>query len=125
MSTKSQSPLNSLFGRLSGIAAAQATFGGGGGKGKIKKRVSKLENQVRSLDQKMYSNGQEDEGPAFQTGAQGDFASNVISTPGGSGGGEQLSNPTFTPGAQQAGEEMFGSKMPGSFDRSMDQEEIY
>ncbi len=116
MSKNSKSPLNNLFGRLAGIDAAKAVFGGGG-KGKVKQRVKKLENQVRSLNQMMRDGG-EDQGPVFQTGATGDFGENVIQQE------NEMLNPTFDPGAMQAGEQMFGSKIPGSFDRDMG-EEIY
>ena len=105
-------------GAASAIGIDSSIFGGGK-KGKVKQRVKKLENQVRSINQTMRDDGQ-DQAPAFQTGATGDLSENVIQTQ-----PEELSNPTFGPGASQAGEEMFGNKIPGSFDRDMGEEEMY
>ena len=111
---------DSMIGSLAAGSSASLIAGnmlGGGKKGKVKQRVKKLENQVRSINQKM--DGGEDQGPAFQTGATGDFGENVIQQE------NELLNPTFNPGAMQAGEQMFGNKIPGSFDRDMGEEEIY
>ena len=118
-----------------GNIAARSILGGLGGRrnnkrrGKVKKRVDKLENQVESLLSK------QNQGPtAVETPIEIQPQTQMGTVPQAFDGGMQEeepqllpSSPTiaspFTPGAQQAAGGMFGNPMQGSFDRSMDQEE--
>ena len=97
---------------------------------KIKARVSKLENQMQAIKRKENAGPTQVEQPIEiqpepQLGVVPQaFDGSTEEEP------ELLSNtPTiaspFTPGAQQAAGGMFGAPMPGSFDRSMGEEEIY
>jgi hypothetical protein len=119
-----------IFDAIGKINSGILGLGGrGGGKGKIKQRVSKLENQIQAIQSR------ENQGPTpvdqpidIQPETQ------IGTVPQAFDGGQEPellpNNPTvaspFSPGAQQAAGGMFGKSMPGSFDRSMDQEqEIY
>ena len=121
-----------------GNIAARSILGGLGGRrnnkrrGKVKKRVDKLENQVESLLSK------QNQGPtAVETPIEIQPQTQIGTVPQAFDGGTQEeepqllpSSPTiaspFTPGAQQAAGGMFGAPMPGSFDRNMgEEEEIY
>ena len=114
----------------SAIGIAASMFGGGK-KGKIKKRVGKLENQVKSMLSK------QNQGPV----ANPMDGTNVLTPPQPEAGliGQEnedipeLAQPSvstigspFGPGAAAAGNNMFGAQVPGSFDRDMgEEEEIY
>jgi|TARA_R110000751_G_scaffold25452_1_gene69049 hypothetical protein len=120
-----------------GNVAAGSILGGLGGRrnnkrrGKVKKRVDKLENQVESLLSK------QNQGPtAVETPIEIQPETQMGTVPQAFDGGqeeepellnaqpnEQTIASPFTPGAQQAAGGMFGNPMQGSFDRSMDQEE--
>ena len=121
-----------IFDAIGKINSGILGLGGrGGGKGKIKQRVSKLENQIQAIQSR------ENQGPtpvdqpidiqpetqmgtvpqAFD-GGQEEEPELLNAQP-----NEQTIASPFTPGAQQAAGGMFGNPMQGSFDRSMDQEE--
>ena len=117
-----------------GNVAATSILGGLGGRrnnkrrGKVKKRVDKLENQVESLLSK------QNQGPtAVETPIEIQPETQMGTVPQAFDGSAQEelellpNNPTvaspFSPDAQQAAGGMFGNPMQGSFDRSMDQEE--
>ena len=99
---------------------------------KLKPRVKKLENQVRSMISK------QNQGPtAVETPIEIQPETLTGTVPQAFDGGMQeeelqlspnaptIASP-FTPGAQQAAGGMFGAPMPGSFDRNMgEEEEIY
>ena len=121
-----------------GNIAARSILGGLGGRrnnkrrGKVKKRVDKLENQVESLLSK------QNQGPtAVETPIEIQPQTQIGTVPQAFDGGMQEEEPQllpnsptiaspFTPGAQQAAGGMFGAPMPGSFDRNMgEEEEIY
>ncbi len=96
---------------------------------KIKSRVSKLENQMQAIQRK------ENAGPtAVETPIEIQPETPTGTVPQAFDGGMQEEEPQlspnaptiaspFTPGAQQAAGGMFGAPMPGTFDRSMGQEE--
>ena len=94
---------------------------------KIKARVSKLENQMQAIKRK------ENAGPTpVQETLEVPVEQELNTVPNQIGMEEEtpelLTNaPTiaspFTPGAQQAAGAMFGAPMPGTFNRSMGQEE--
>ena len=96
---------------------------------KIKARVSKLENQMQAIQR------QENAGPtAVETPIEIQPETQTGTVPQAFDGGMQEEEPQllpnaptiaspFTPGAQQAAGGMFGAPMPGTFDRSMGQEE--
>lgn len=125
----SNSPINFL----GALGAASNLMGSRSAKknaGKIRKRVSKLENQVGAMISKQNQGPTQVEQPVEiqpepQLGVVPQaFDGSTEEEP------ELLSNtPTiaspFTPGAQKAAGGMFGAPMPGSFDRSMGEEEIY
>ena len=78
----------------------------------IKAVQGKLDRGLRQL---MGSADTNDEDPSFASDVQtGGIASNITQ-----GLPEQPLGQPFDPGATQAGQEMFGSKIPGSFDRSL------
>tara|TARA_R110002049_G_C8739711_1_gene526774 strand:+ start:114 stop:461 length:348 start_codon:yes stop_codon:yes gene_type:complete len=110
--------------------AIAGSIRGGSSKGKVKQRVKKLENQVRSLNSKQNQGPTSIEQPIEVTGQEPlgvvpDQIGMEEETP------ELLpNNPTvaspFTPGAAAAGNSMFGAQVPGSFNRDMgEEEEIY
>ena len=114
------------------LGAASSLMGSRSAKknaGKIRKRVSKLENQVGAMIRKQNQGPTQVEQPIEiqpepQLGVVPQAFDGSTEEP------ELLSNtPTiaspFTPGAQKAAGGMFGAPMPGSFDRSMGEEEIY
>jgi|GEM_PF-4203982 hypothetical protein len=108
---------DSIVGSITGGSAVgmAASMFGSGGKGKVKQRVSKLENQMRAIQQKENQQGSV---PTFQTGVQGDLADNMIQTQ-----PEDdllsLSPQLGGPEAVATGNQMFGSEIPGSFDKNM------
>jgi hypothetical protein len=121
-----------IFDAIGKINSGILGLGGrGGGKGKIKQRVSKLENQIQAIQSR------ENQGPTpvdQPIDIQPETQLGVVPQAFDGSAQEELellpNNPTvaspFSPGAQQAAGGMFGNPMPGSFDRSMDQEqEIY
>ena len=121
-----------IFDAIGKINSSVLGLGGrGGGKGKIKQRVSKLENQIQAIQSR------ENQGPTpvdQPIDIQPETQLGVVPQAFDGSAQEELellpNNPTvaspFSPGAQQAAGGMFGNPMPGSFDRSMDQEqEIY
>ena len=123
----SNSPINFGTGFLS---SAVGSFSSKKNAGKIRKRVSKLENQVGAMIRKQNQRPTQVEQPIEiqpepQLGVVPQaFDGSTEEEP------ELLNNtPTiaspFTPGAQKAAGGMFGAPMPGSFDRSMGEEEIY
>ncbi len=126
----SDSPINfgNIFsGNVAGLVSAMTSKQNSK---KISKRVSKLENQVGSMISKQNQGPTQVEQPIEtqpepQLGVVPQaFDGSTEEEP------ELLSNtPTiaspFTPGAQKAAGGMFGAPMPGSFDRSMGEEEIY
>lgn len=123
----SNSPINFGTGFL---GSAVGSFSSKKNAGKIRSRVSKLENQVGSMISKQNQGPAQVEQPIEiqpepQLGVVPQaFDGSTEEEP------ELLSNtPTiaspFTPGAQKAAGGMFGAPMPGSFDRSMGEEEIY
>ena len=116
-----------------GVLGAIANSISGGKKGKVRQRVNKLENQVQSLLSK------QNQGPtAVETPIEIQPETPMGTVPQAFDGGQEeepellnaqpnaqtIASP-FAPGAQQAAGGMFGNPMQGSFDRSMDQEEIY
>ena len=122
----SNSPINFGTGFLS---SAVGSFSSKKNAGKIRKRVSKLENQVGAMIRKQNQGPTQVEQPIEiqpepQLGVVPQAFDGSTEEP------ELLSNtPTiaspFTPGAQKAAGGMFGAPMPGSFDRSMGEEEVY
>jgi len=123
----SNSPINFGAGFL---GSAVSGFSSKKNTGKIRKRISKLENQVGAMISKQNQGPTQVEQPIEiqpepQLGVVPQaFDGSTEEEP------ELLSNtPTiaspFTPGAQKAAGGMFGVPMPGSFDRSMGEEEIY
>ena len=125
----SNSPINFL-GALGAAGAIMGSRRSKKSRRKIKARVSKLENQVQAMQAKENAGPTQVEQPIEiqpepQLGVVPQaFDGSTEEEP------ELLSNtPTiaspFTPGAQQAAGGMFGAPMPGSFDRSMGEEEIY
>ena len=121
-----------IFDAIGKINSGILGLGGrGGGKGKIKQRVSKLENQIQAIQSR------ENQGPTpvdQPIEIQPEAQLGVVPQAFDGSAQEELellpNNPTvaspFSPGAQQAAGGMFGNPVPGSFDRSMDQEqEIY
>tara|TARA_R100001369_G_scaffold7893_1_gene19362 strand:- start:5 stop:397 length:393 start_codon:yes stop_codon:yes gene_type:complete len=129
----SNSPVN-FIGLALGAAGALSGRRNKKNSKRIKKRVGKLENQVESLLSK------QNQGPtATPTTTEIQPASAEMGVvPDAFDGGQEeepellnaqpnaqtIASP-FAPGAQQAAGGMFGNPMQGSFDRSMDQEEIY
>jgi len=136
------SPLNNIFSTAamggitnnsSGNLAARAMSSlMGKSSRKLKPRVKKLENQVRSMISK------QNQGPtAVETPIEIQPETPTGTVPQAFDGGMQEEEPQllpnsptiaspFTPGAQQAAGGMFGAPMPGSFDRNMgEEEEIY
>ena len=123
----SNSPINFGIGFL---GSAVGSFSSKKNAGKIRKRVSKLENQVGAMIRKQNQGPTQVEQPIEiqpepQLGVVPQAFDGVTEEE-----PELLSNtPTiaspFTPGAQKAAGGMFGAPMPGSFDRSMGEEEIY
>ena len=115
-----------------GVIGAIANSIGDIGKGKVKKRIGKLENQVQSLLSKQNQGPTAVETPIdispttqmgtvpepFDGAQEQELQLNSASP-------EQTIASPFQPGAQQAGQSMFGNPMQGSFDRSMGEEEIY
>jgi len=123
-----KSPLNFLSGLAAGLVSSQSNKKNAG---KIRKRVSKLENQVTSMVRSQNQGPTPVEQPID---IQPETQLGVVPQAFDGSAQEELellpNNPTvaspFSPGAQQAAGGMFGNPMPGSFDRSMDQEqEIY
>ena len=127
----SNSPMNFL-GLALGAAGALSGRRNKKNSKRIKKRVGKLENQVESLLSK------QNQGPtAVETPIEIQPETQMGTVPQAFDGGQEepellnaqpnaqtIASP-FAPGAQQAAGGMFGNPMQGSFDRSMDQEEIY
>ena len=128
----SNSPMNFL-GLALGAAGALSGRRNKKNSKRIKKRVGKLENQVESLLSK------QNKGPtAVETPIEIQPETQMGTVPQAFDGGQEeepellnaqpnaqtIASP-FAPGAQQAAGGMFGNPMQGSFDRSMDQEEIY
>ena len=128
----SNSPMNFL-GLALGAAGALSGRRNKKNSKRIKKRVGKLENQVESLLSK------QNQGPtATATPIEIQPETQMGTVPQAFDGGQEeepellnaqpnaqtIASP-FAPGAQQAAGGMFGNPMQGSFDRSMDQEEIY
>ena len=125
----SNSPINFL-GALGAAGAIMGSRRSKKSRRKIKARVSKLENQVQAMQAKENAGPTQVEQPIEiqpepQLGVVPQaFDGSTEEEP------ELLSNtPTiaspFTPGEQKAAGGMFGAPMPGSFDRSMGEEEIY
>ena len=123
----SNSPINFL-GMLGAAGAIIGSRRSKKSRRKIKARVSKLENQMQAIQRKENAGPTSVEQPIeiqpeVQTGTVPQaFDGSMPEEP------ELLTNaPTiaspFTPGAQQAAGGMFGAPMPGTFDRSMGQEE--
>ena len=123
----SNSPINFL-GALGAAGAIMGSRRSKKSRRKIKARVSKLENQVQAMQAKENAGPTQVEQPIEiqpepQLGVVPQaFDGSTEEEP------ELLSNtPTiaspFTPGAQQAAGGMFGAPMPGTFNRSMGQEE--
>jgi len=120
----SNSPINFGTGFL---GSAVGSFSSKKNAGKIRSRVSKLENQVGSMIRK------QNQGPTqVQETLEVPVEQELNTVPNQIGMEEEtpelLTNaPTiaspFTPGAQKAAGGMFGAPMPGSFDRSIGQEE--
>jgi hypothetical protein len=128
----SNSPVN-FIGLALGAAGALSGRRNKKNSKRIKKRVGKLENQVESLLSK------QNQGPtAVETPIEIQPEAQMGTVPQAFDGGQEeepellnaqpnaqtIASP-FAPGAQQAAGGMFGNPMQGSFDRSMDQEEIY
>jgi hypothetical protein len=128
----SNSPVN-FIGLALGAAGALSGRRNKKNSKRIKKRVGKLENQVESLLSK------QNQGPtAVETPIEIQPETPMGTVPQAFDGGQEeepellnaqpnaqtIASP-FAPGAQQAAGGMFGNPMQGSFDRSMDQEEIY
>ena len=123
----SNSPINFGAGFL---GSAVSGFSSKKNAGKIRKRISKLENQVGAMISKQNQGPTQVEQPieiqpepqlgvvpqAFD-GSTGEEPELLSNTP-------TIASP-FTPGAKKAAGGMFGAPMPGSFDRSMGEEEIY
>ena len=123
----SNSPINFL-GALGAAGAIMGSRRSKKSRRKIKARVSKLENQVQAMQAKENAGPTQVEQPIEiqpepQLGVVPQaFDGSTQEEP------ELLSNtPTiaspFTPGAQKAAGGMFGAPMPGTFNRSMGQEE--
>ena len=119
-----------IFDAIGKINSSILGLGGrGGGKGKIKQRVSKLENQVTAMVRSQNQGPTPVEQPIdIQPDAQLGVVPNQIGmnqeeSP------ELLANaPTiaspFAPETQQAIGGMAGSSIPGSFDRDMGNDEL-
>ena len=121
--------IGSATGSLSSGSLGAAVSGIiGGGKGKVKQRVNKLENQVKSILSK------QNQGPtAVETPIEIQPEAQMGTVPQAFDGGQEeelellntepnaqtIASP-FSPGAKQAAGGMFGNPMQGSFDRSMD-----
>tara|TARA_R110002167_G_scaffold105080_1_gene270446 strand:+ start:117 stop:452 length:336 start_codon:yes stop_codon:yes gene_type:complete len=107
-----KSPLNFLSGLAAGLVSSQSNKKNAG---KVKQRVSKLENQMKAIQQEENQQGSV---PTFQTSVQGDLADNMIQTQ-----PEDdllsLSPQLGGPEAVATGNQMFGSEIPGSFDKNM------
>ena len=124
----SDSPINFL-GMLGAAGAIMGSRKSKKSRRKIKSRVSKLENQMQAIQRKENAGPTQVEQPieiqpetltgtvpqAFDGGMQEEEPQLSPNAP-------TIASP-FTPGAQQAAGGMFGASMPGSFDRSMEQEE--
>ena len=86
------------------------------------KQIQKNTNQIKAVQgqldrglRQLMGDGENEEDPSFASDVQtGGIASNITQ-----GLPEQPLGQPFDPGATQAGQEMFGSKIPGSFDRSL------
>tara|TARA_R110000787_G_scaffold222293_1_gene330933 strand:- start:2917 stop:3324 length:408 start_codon:yes stop_codon:yes gene_type:complete len=131
----SNSPVNFLG---LGLAAA-GVIGGRKSKrsrGKIKKRVSKLENQIEAIQRKENGTSTAVEEttaitPGMEMETQADTAQDQVgSMAEGVLGENSLQAPSastiaspFSPSTQQAAGGMFGAQVPGSFDRDMGEEE--
>ena len=126
----SNSPINFL-GMLGAAGAIMGSRRSKKAKGKIKTRVSKLENQMQAIQRKENAGPTQVEQPMeIQPEAQLSVVPQAFD-----GAMEEepellpnnltVASP-FSPGAQQAAGGMFGAPMPGSFDRNMGEEqEIY
>ena len=123
----SNSPINFL-GMLGAAGAIMGSRRSKKSRRKIKARVSKLENQMQAIQAKENAGPTQVEQPieiqpepqlgvvpqAFD-GSTEEEPELLSDTP-------TIASP-FTPGAQQAAGGMFGAPMPGTFNRSMGQEE--
>jgi hypothetical protein len=108
-----KSPIN--FGGIAGIAAG---IRGGKGRKQLSGRINKLENQMGVVMRdrnKNYDMGVEENDPQFATATESQPGSLQAPIQ------EDVLTPinTFTPGTMDAANSMFGTELPGSFDRDM------
>ena len=119
----SKSPLN--FGAI--IGGARAALRSGRGRKQLSGRINKLENQVGVLmkdrNESMDPVEMGTQQPMYATSVQGDVADNVIQA--NNLANDQLASQgiqplnAFSPETQNTAGAMFGSSIPGSFDRDM------
>jgi len=114
-----KSPINFLGGALG--AAASAIRSSGSGKKKFKNffgRINKLENQMNTIMRdrnKNYDMSASMEEPEFDVATESQLGSLQAPVQ------EDVLTPmnAFSPGTMGAANAMFGSKIPGSFDRDL------
>tara|TARA_R100001015_G_scaffold16992_1_gene9020 strand:- start:78 stop:386 length:309 start_codon:yes stop_codon:yes gene_type:complete len=100
------------------MAGAYSALRGARGRGKIKGRVKKLENQMSTLMRDRNRNAAEESEPEFAVSEPGSLEAQSMS-------GDQLAQQglmplnAFSPGAVGAASSMFGNTIPGSFDKDM------
>ena len=105
-----KSPIN--FGGLAGIAAG---IRGRRGRGRLGGRIDKLENQMAVLMRDRNRNANDMNEPEFDVAAESQPGSLQAPIQ------EDVLTPmnAFSPGTMGAANAMFGSKIPGSFDRDL------
>ena len=105
-----KSPLN--FGGFAGIAAG---IRGGRGRKKLAGRINKLENQMGVLMRDRNRNANDMNEPEFDVATESQPGSLQAPIQ------EDVLTPmnAFSPGTMGVANAMFGSKIPGSFDRDM------